>query len=135
MALWDTAGQDDYARLRPLSYPGADAFLLCFAIDQADSFANIQQKWISELRHYRHNVPIILVGLKSDLREDPTVSEYCVPSSYGTTLVEQGIVSSYFECSSLTQYNIEKPIEAALISSDRAEEKMEAKKKKSCRMQ
>ena len=111
-------------------------FLLCFAIDQADSFDNIQQKWIKELKHYRDNVPIILVGLKSDLRDDPTVSEYCVPSYFGTALVEQGIVCSYVECSSLTQYNIEKPIEVALLFADRAEEKLIAKKKKNgCRVQ
>jgi hypothetical protein len=49
VALWDTAGQDEYARLRPLSYPGSDAFLLCFGIDQPDSFYNITTKVLDEL--------------------------------------------------------------------------------------
>lgn len=44
LALWDTAGQEDYDRLRPLSYPKADVFLVCFAIDVADSLVNCEIK-------------------------------------------------------------------------------------------
>lgn len=44
LALWDTAGQEDYDRLRPLSYPETDVILMCFAIDQPTSFSNIQDR-------------------------------------------------------------------------------------------
>lgn len=37
LALWDTAGQEDYDRLRPLSYPDSHVILICFAIDSPDS--------------------------------------------------------------------------------------------------
>lgn len=45
LALWDTAGQEDYDRLRPLSYPDTDVILMCFAIDSPDSLENIPEKW------------------------------------------------------------------------------------------
>ncbi|GJM87540.1 hypothetical protein PR202_ga03505 [Eleusine coracana subsp. coracana] len=66
LGLWDTAGQEDYNRLRPLSYRGADVFLLAFSLISKASYEN----WIPELRHYAPGVPIILVGTKLDLRDD-----------------------------------------------------------------
>ncbi|KAL9538490.1 hypothetical protein MBANPS3_010898 [Mucor bainieri] len=75
LALWDTAGQEDYDRLRPLSYVGTHVILLCFAIDSPDSLDNVQEKWITELYTYIPNVPIILVGCKKDLREDEKTVE------------------------------------------------------------
>ncbi|CAH8523176.1 unnamed protein product [Heterobilharzia americana] len=68
LALWDTAGQEDYDRLRPLSYPDTDVILMCYSIDSPDSLANIKDKWIPEVKHFCPNVPIVLVGNKSDLR-------------------------------------------------------------------
>jgi Ras-related C3 botulinum toxin substrate 1 len=50
LGLWDTAGQEDYDRLRPLSYPQTDVFLLCFAVNNPTSFKNIKTKWIDEIR-------------------------------------------------------------------------------------
>uniref|UniRef100_A0A0D9YR30 Uncharacterized protein n=1 Tax=Oryza glumipatula TaxID=40148 RepID=A0A0D9YR30_9ORYZ len=64
LGLWDTAGQEDYNRLRPLSYRGADVFLLAFSLISKASYENIHKKWIPELRHYAPNVPIVLVGTK-----------------------------------------------------------------------
>lgn len=71
LALWDTAGQEDYDRLRLLSYPDTDVIVMCFSIDLPDSLENIQDKWIPEVKHFCPNVPIILVGNKRDLRFDP----------------------------------------------------------------
>jgi len=70
LGLWDTAGQEDYDRLRPLSYPQTDVFLLCFSVVSPTSFENVTVKWIPELRHHCPQTPIVLVGTKSDLRED-----------------------------------------------------------------
>jgi small GTP-binding protein len=70
LALWDTAGQEDYDRLRPLSYPDSNVILICFAIDSPDSLDNVQEKWITEVKHFCPGLPVILVGCKKDLRYD-----------------------------------------------------------------
>ena len=44
LALWDTAGSEDYDRFRPYSYPDSDVILICFAIDSPDSLDNVQGK-------------------------------------------------------------------------------------------
>jgi len=70
LGLWDTAGQEDYDRLRPLSYPQTDVFLIAFSIISPHSFDNVKSKWYPEIQHHAPGVPIILVGTKSDLRND-----------------------------------------------------------------
>lgn len=63
------AGQEDYDRLRPLSYPQTDVFLICFAVNSPTSLQNIRSKWWPEVQHYCPNTPVVLLGMKSDLRE------------------------------------------------------------------
>ena len=68
LSLWDTGGGEDYARLRPLTYPATDVFLLCFDISSRSSFLNVREYWVPELRRYMPKTPILLVATKTDLR-------------------------------------------------------------------
>lgn len=45
LGLWDTAGQEEYDRLRPLSYANANVFLVCFSVVNPVSFENVSAKW------------------------------------------------------------------------------------------
>ncbi|XP_070536006.1 ras-related protein Rac1-like [Ptychodera flava] len=74
IAFFDTAGQEDYDRLRPLSYPMTDVFLLCFSIENECSLDNVESKWLPELKHHMPHTPIILVANKIDLRTSGTLS-------------------------------------------------------------
>ena len=60
-------------RLRPLSYPDTHVLLLCFSISCPDSLENIPERWVQEIKHFCPRVPVLLVGLKKDLRHDPEV--------------------------------------------------------------
>ena len=68
LGLWDTAGQDEYADFRPLSYSAADCFIVAFSLCDRESFRNVEQKWLNELRSKAPKTPIVLVGTKLDLR-------------------------------------------------------------------
>ena len=70
LLLWDTAGQEDYDRIRALSYPGTHSFLVAFSVMSRASFNNVKHKWLPELRYHCPNAPILLVGTKSDMRVD-----------------------------------------------------------------
>ncbi|XP_022946787.1 rac-like GTP-binding protein ARAC7 isoform X2 [Cucurbita moschata] len=119
LGLWDTAGQEDYSRLRPLSYRGADVFVLAFSLISRASYENILKKWMPELRRFAPNVPIILVGTKLDLREDRRYANEqtgydIITSSQGEELRKQIGASAYIECSSKTQQNVKAVFDTAI---------------------
>ena len=61
LGLFDTAGQEDYDRLRPLSYPQTDVFLVCFSVTSPASFENVKEKWFPEVHHHCPGVPCLIV--------------------------------------------------------------------------
>jgi small GTP-binding protein len=113
LGLWDTAGQADYDRLRPLSYPETDVFLVCFSLVHPASFKNVTLKWKPELDHHANSVPIILVGTKLDLRANPDFISKLASNQQAPITTEQGEqcrkeigAVAYFECSALSQEGI-----------------------------
>ncbi|KAK9120306.1 hypothetical protein Syun_017923 [Stephania yunnanensis] len=119
LGLWDTAGQEDYNRLRPLSYRGADVFLLAFSLISKASYENVAKKWIPELRHYAPGVPIILVGTKLDLRDDKQFfvdhpGSVPITTAQGEELRKLIGAPAYIECSSKTQQNVKAVFDAAI---------------------
>jgi len=117
--LWDTAGQEDYDRLRPLSYPGSDIVLLCFSLVTEASFNSIKEKWYPEVDHYVKDVPTILVGTKVDLREakapDPGTGEYKpVSTEMGQKLAKEIGAEHYIEVSAKTNANLKELFQHAV---------------------
>lgn len=123
LALWDTAGQEDYDRLRPLSYPDSDVLLICFSIANPASLTNVVDKWLPEVSHFCPKVPIILVGTKKDLRTDPGVIENLSLTKEKPVTTEQGQqvaalikARAYIECSSRTREGVRQVFETATLA-------------------
>ena len=69
LSLWDTAGQEEFDRLRSLSYDDTHTIMLCFSVDSKDSLENVESKWVGEIAENCQGVKLVLVALKCDLRE------------------------------------------------------------------
>jgi len=124
LALWDTAGQEEYERLRPLSYSKAHVILIAFAIDTPDSLENVSVKWVEEVRSIcGPSVPVILVGCKADLRpedaldssDDPTLPY--VPRARAEQVAVEIGARTYKECSALRTTGVDDVFEAATRAS------------------
>jgi len=107
LGLWDTAGQEDYDQLRPLSYPMTDVFLVCFSIISKTSFENVTERWIKELKEHQPDTPIVLCGLKSDLRHDSKMNSFGAKREEVSKAAAEALAKEvgvpYKECSALTQ--------------------------------
>ncbi|MCJ1443841.1 MAG: Rho GTPase [Stictis urceolatum] len=69
LSLWDTAGQEEFDRLRSLSYDDTHTIMLCFSVDSKESLENVESKWVGEIAENCQGVKLVLVALKCDLRE------------------------------------------------------------------
>jgi small GTP-binding protein len=113
VSMWDTAGQEDYDKIRPLSYPQSDVFLVCYSIINPASFANIKSKWMPELFQHAPETPKILVGLKNDMRGDSLIKKFVDESEADKLAKENNFVGHYL-CSALTQDGLKNMFDKAV---------------------
>ncbi|KAG8887547.1 Rho GTPase [Tulasnella sp. 332] len=124
LSLWDTAGADDiigvqpqrslttrlgqeeFDRLRSLSYAETHVVMLCFSVDNPTSLENVESKWVDEILEFCPGVKIVLVALKCDMREDSAVVDRLArigshPVDYddGLAVARRIRASRYLECS------------------------------------
>jgi len=87
LTIWDSAGREEYDRLRPLGYQNVDCFIACYSVDSKASLDSVKQRWVPEIHRccqdkktkekYRleqleEDIPIVLLGSKQDLRKSST---------------------------------------------------------------
>jgi len=128
--LWDTAGQDDYAQIRTTCYNNCkyDVFLLCFSVIHRDSFDNIKYKWLPELKQNSPGTPFILVGTKTDLREDANPQH--VLAKDGAKRAKEIKAHTYIECTSRDPASVAKVVMEAVSIPISVEKQMKAKNEK-----
>ncbi|KAE8662219.1 Rac-like GTP-binding protein 2 [Hibiscus syriacus] len=129
---------EDCNRLRPLSYRGADVFVLVFSLVSRASYENVLKKWTPELQNYAPGVPVVLVGTKLDLRKDKHyLADHpgLLPlnTAQGEELRKQISAAYYIECSSKTQQNVKAVFDAAIKVVIKPPQKQKEKKKKPSR--
>ncbi|KAH8824494.1 protein rho1 [Flagelloscypha sp. PMI_526] len=124
LALWDTAGQDEYDRLRPLSYPDTNIVLIAFSVAAPESLEHVTEKWISEVSHYTPGTPIILVGCKVDLRHDEGILKALAGVHQRPVSVDEGMATAakigakkYTECSAKSGEGVSEAFETAARAS------------------
>ncbi|KAL4660389.1 rho-related GTP-binding protein RhoF-like [Arapaima gigas] len=131
LTLYDTAGQEDYDRLRPLSYHNANLVLICYDVTNPTSFDNVMFKWYPEVHHFCNGLPILLIGCKTDLRKDKERTRRLrslgqAPITYiqGEETKQHINAELYLECSAKYQENVEdifrEAVKRALAASRRA---------------
>ena len=121
LEFYDTAGQEDYDRVRPLAYPNTDMVLIFCSVVTPSTFENAKCKWAPEIKHHLPAVPIILVGNKIDLRKDATtlkelaeMKQKPVDTLQGHKWAAKIGAHCYMECSGVTGIGINEIVQEAV---------------------
>ncbi|KAJ7836715.1 cell division control protein 42 [Mycena leptocephala] len=113
--------QEEYDRLRPLSYPQTDVFLICFSVGHPMSFEQVKRKWVPEAHHHCPGTPFILVATQIDLRADEEAMErmarggkLAVSMHQGQRMAREVGAAKYLECSAKTLEGVKDVFDQAI---------------------
>ena len=73
-SLWDTSGQECSVKIRGLSYPKTDVFVMLFCISNPESLENIAEIWTPEVQRHCPGAKLILVGSRGESRSNPELA-------------------------------------------------------------
>lgn len=114
LGLWDTAGNDAFRSIRPLSYQQADVVLMCYSVANHSSFLNLKNKWISEIRSNLPCTPVLVVATQTDQRESGPHRASCINAIEGKRLAQDVRAKGYLECSALSNRGVQQVFECAV---------------------
>ncbi|KAJ7631323.1 P-loop containing nucleoside triphosphate hydrolase protein [Mycena polygramma] len=124
LGFWDTCAKEEHDRLRPLTYPQTDVFLVCFDVTSPPSFASVKTKWFPEVHFHCPHVPCLLVGTQIDLRDDAQMVEklagkgqqQSVTAAQGERLAREMGAVRYVECSARTHEGVKSVFDEAVFA-------------------
>ncbi|XP_070565509.1 cell division control protein 42 homolog [Ptychodera flava] len=121
LTLWDTTGEEDFGRLRPVSYHGADVFIVCFAVTSSHSLQVAKDIWIPDIKKWSPKTPFLLVGTQLDklatLSASGDGNNRCdkpVKTSVATKVAKKCGAAGYLECSAYERQGVRGVFEAAV---------------------
>ncbi|MBN3278554.1 RHOH protein, partial [Polyodon spathula] len=114
LGLWDTAGNDAFKGIRPLSFQQADVVLICYSVTNHTSFVSIRNKWINEIRSYLPKTPVLVVATQTDQREMGPNRASCITPADGKRLARDIKAKGYLECSALSNRGVQQVFECAV---------------------
>ncbi|CEG62942.1 Putative Rho family, other [Rhizopus microsporus] len=129
LSLWDTAGQEEFDRIRLLSYADTHVYLLCFSVENRDSFENIREKWLEEVTDHSPYAKIALVALKCDLRDE---RPNCITYEEGLEMAKNINAVRYLECSAKRNRGVKECFEQAAKIALSVKSKSSDQSKSSC---
>ncbi|MFX0003297.1 MAG: Rab family GTPase [Candidatus Hermodarchaeota archaeon] len=68
--LWDIAGQERWINMRHFYYVGAKGVLLVGDLTRKNTFDQINQFWVPDVKQYCEHTPIVLIANKNDLEKE-----------------------------------------------------------------
>ncbi|BFZ18613.1 hypothetical protein BsWGS_21652 [Bradybaena similaris] len=103
LCIYDTSGDDAYAKLRALPYSKADCIMICLPLDSRASLRRLELDFVPEVRCLCQGKPYILVGTKRDTRySGQGYSEStAITEKQGRRMAKVIGAVAYLECSAL----------------------------------
>ncbi|ELP89616.1 GTP-binding protein RHO1 precursor, putative [Entamoeba invadens IP1] len=113
VTIYDTAGQPDYDALLDVYIQMAECTFISFALNYEEQQKLAQEKFVGRILKCKKNIPIVVVGTKSDMREDKDeiirlkqMGRKMIETEDGIKFAQSIGAVGYFECSAKTNFFI-----------------------------
>lgn len=137
LGLTDTIGTDNYRALREVFAAHSDIFLVCFSVTDPQTLENVKHNWLDEIRDLTPGAPFILVGTKTDLRENDEIMGALKVRGTEPVSLLQGIklakrlgAKEYVECSALNMVGVKGVFQTVVMTTDPDQSKQKAQAKR-----
>ncbi|KAJ8309107.1 hypothetical protein KUTeg_013981 [Tegillarca granosa] len=122
LGLTDTIGGDEYRQLRGIFTAGTDVFVVCFSVTEPETLENVKQSWVTEIKLLSPKASFVLVGTKTDLREDSDTISKLKEKNTKPVSIQDGIktakslgAKTYVECSALNMVGLKEVFETVVL--------------------
>ncbi|KAH7398037.1 small GTPase CDC42 [Cadophora sp. MPI-SDFR-AT-0126] len=117
LGLFDTTGQESYDRLRPLSYPQTDVFMIIISTSTPSHYKSARDIWAPELKHHCPGVPFLLVGIQDPPNDAlDTASRKKARVDEGKKLAREIRAEKYVECELQSGKGVKNVFDEAIVA-------------------